>query len=126
MDRYRLVMPPTLFVVLATPFWSIAHGIIFWNWYAAVAAYCGGVFGYTCYDMTHYFLHHQKYVYSTASTGILLTDTRLPAYYQQLKKYHLKHHFADYQNGFGVTSRFWDWVFGTELDMGPAKVIKTN
>ena len=51
---------------------------------------------------------------------------RLPAYYQELKKYHLKHHFADYQNGFGVTSRFWDWVFGTELEMGPAKVIKTT
>ena len=61
MDRLRLVMPPTLFVVLAAPFWKIAHGIIFWNWYAAVAAYCGGIFGYTCYDMTHYFLHHKKY-----------------------------------------------------------------
>lgn len=62
MDKYRLVMPPTLFTALATPFWSVAHGIIFWNWHAAVAAFCGGVFGYTCYDMTHYFLHHQKYV----------------------------------------------------------------
>jgi len=63
MDRYRLVMPPTLFAVLAAPFWKFAHAIIFWNWYAALAAYCGGIFGYTCYDMTHYFLHHQKYVY---------------------------------------------------------------
>jgi len=110
MDKYRLVMPPTLFVVLAAPFWKFAHTIIFWNWYAATAAYCGGIFGYTCYDMTHYFLHHQK----------------LPAYYQELKKYHLKHHFADYQNGFGVTSRFWDRIFGTELEMGPAKVIKAS
>jgi hypothetical protein len=64
MDRYRLVMPPTLFVVLAAPFWKFAHAVIFWNWYAALAAYCGGIFGYTCYDMTHYFLHHQKYVYA--------------------------------------------------------------
>lgn len=110
MDKYRLVMPPTLFVVLAAPFWKFAHAIIYWNWYAATAAYCGGIFGYTCYDMTHYFLHHQK----------------LPPYYQQLKKYHLKHHFADYQNGFGVTSRFWDWVFGTELEMSPPKIIKST
>jgi 4-hydroxysphinganine ceramide fatty acyl 2-hydroxylase len=51
---------------------------------------------------------------------------RLPAYYQELKKYHLKHHFADYENGFGVTSRFWDRIFGTELEMGPSKVIKTT
>jgi hypothetical protein len=62
MDKYRLVMPPTLFVALAAPFWKLAHALIFWNWYSALAAYCGGVFGYTCYDMTHYFLHHQKYV----------------------------------------------------------------
>jgi 4-hydroxysphinganine ceramide fatty acyl 2-hydroxylase len=60
MDKYRLVMPPTLFVALAAPFWKFAHTVIFWNWYAATAAYAGGVFGYTLYDMTHYFLHHQK------------------------------------------------------------------
>ena len=60
MDRYRLVMPPTLFVVLATPFWKFAHTILFHHWEAAVAAYCGGIFGYICYDLTHYFLHHRK------------------------------------------------------------------
>ena len=56
---------------------------------------------------------------------VLGTNTpRLPPYYQELKKYHLKHHFADYQNGFGVTSRFWDWVFGTQLEMSQPKVLK--
>ncbi|WXC65293.1 hypothetical protein SNK03_011098 [Fusarium graminearum] len=99
MDRYRLVMPPTLFALLATPFWWIAHSILCHNWYAAVAAYCGGVFGYVCYDLTHYFLHHQD----------------LPLWYKDLKKYHLAHHFLDYELGFGVTSRFWDTIFGTEL-----------
>ncbi|KAL3467505.1 hypothetical protein BJX64DRAFT_143801 [Aspergillus heterothallicus] len=110
MDKYRLVMPPTLFVVLATPFWKLAHSIFYYNWYAAVLAYCGGVFGYICYDLTHYFLHHRT----------------LPSYYKQLKKYHLQHHFADYDNGFGVSSRFWDWVFGTEIDLPPPKVLKTQ
>lgn len=99
MDRYRLVMPPSLFLILATPFYPLAHRIIFYNWHAGVLAYCGGIFGYICYDLTHYFLHHSN----------------LPAYYRSLKKYHLQHHFADYENGFGVTSRFWDKVFGTEL-----------
>ncbi|TKA67185.1 hypothetical protein B0A49_05824 [Cryomyces minteri] len=108
MDRLRLVMPPTLFVVLATPFWKLAHTVFFYNWYAAVAVYCGGIFGYICYDLTHYFLHHRN----------------LPSYYRELKKYHLQHHFADYENGFGVTSRFWDRVFKTELP--PPKVIKTT
>lgn len=60
MDKYRLVMPPTLFVILATPFWKLAHTVFFYNWYAAVTVFCGGVFGYVCYDMTHYFLHHRK------------------------------------------------------------------
>ena len=60
MDRYRLVMPPTLFIVLAAPFWKLAHTVFFYNWYAATAVFCGGIFGYICYDLTHYFLHHRK------------------------------------------------------------------
>ncbi|ETS78961.1 hypothetical protein PFICI_08814 [Pestalotiopsis fici W106-1] len=99
MDRYRLVMPPTLFVVLATPFWKLAHAIFYWNWHMATAVFCGGIFGYICYDLTHYFLHHQN----------------LPLWYKELKKYHLAHHFLDYELGFGVTSKFWDRIFGTEL-----------
>ncbi|KAK2781601.1 fatty acid alpha-hydroxylase [Emmonsiellopsis sp. PD_33] len=107
MDKYRLVMPPSLFLILATPFYYLATTVFFYNWYAAITVYSGGIFGYVCYDMTHYFLHHRN----------------LPYYYQQLKKYHLQHHFADYENGFGVTSRFWDMVFGTELPpLQPVKV----
>ena len=60
MDRYRLVMPPTLFAALAIPFWSVARLIFFHDWYASLAGYCGGVLGYIMYDMTHYFLHHRK------------------------------------------------------------------
>lgn len=40
---------------------------------------------------------------------------RLPEYFRPTKKYHLEHHFANYQLGFGVTNKFWDRVFGTEL-----------
>lgn len=99
MDKYRLVMPPTLFIVLASPFWKLAHTLFFWNWNVATTIYCGGIFGYICYDLTHYFLHHEN----------------LPLWYKELKKYHLAHHFLDYELGFGVTSKFWDRVFGTEL-----------
>ena len=97
MDKYRLVMPPTLFLALATPFWKLAHTVMFWDWHVATSVYCGGIFGYICYDLTHYFLHHQN----------------LPLWWKQLKKYHLEHHFLDYELGFGVTSPFWDKVFGT-------------
>ena len=107
MDRYRLVMPPTLFIVLATPFYKLAHFLFAYDWYVATMVFSGGIFGYICYDLTHYFLHHKT----------------LPAYWKSLKKYHLQHHFADYENGFGVTSRFWDRVFNTEL---PPPTIKTT
>ncbi|KAL2003724.1 hypothetical protein VTN02DRAFT_2627 [Thermoascus thermophilus] len=110
MDKYRLVMPPALFLILATPFYKLAHTVFFYNWNAAVMVYCGGVFGYVCYDLTHYFLHHRN----------------LPSYYRDLKKYHLQHHFADFDNGFGVTSRFWDRVFGTELQTPPPKDVKVQ
>ncbi|KAG6026939.1 hypothetical protein E4U41_001111 [Claviceps citrina] len=99
MDKYRLVMPPTLFVVLATPFWILSHTMFSYSWHAATAVFCGGICGYICYDLTHYFLHHEN----------------LPLWYKGLKKYHLAHHFLDYELGFGVTSKFWDQVFGTEL-----------
>lgn len=106
MDKYRLVMPPTLFVVLATPFWYLAHSLLYYSWYAATATYCGGIFGYICYDLTHYFLHHNN----------------LPLWYKELKKHHLAHHFLDYELGFGVTNKFWDIVFNTQLKYGPTKV----
>jgi 4-hydroxysphinganine ceramide fatty acyl 2-hydroxylase len=46
MDKLRLVMPPVLFIILAAPFWQLAHLVFFFNWYAAQSAFCGGVFGY--------------------------------------------------------------------------------
>ena len=55
---------------------------------------------------------------------MLTKGNSLPAYYRELKKYHLQHHFADYENGFGVTSRFWDRVFKTELP--ESKVLKMS
>jgi 4-hydroxysphinganine ceramide fatty acyl 2-hydroxylase len=60
MDKYRLVMPPALLTILAIPFWHLAHTLFFYDWHAATAVFCGGLFGYVCYDLTHYFLHHRK------------------------------------------------------------------
>ncbi|KAF8423418.1 inositolphosphorylceramide-B C-26 hydroxylase [Tirmania nivea] len=111
MDKYRLVMPPALFCVLAYPFWVLVQSLLgpAFGWHIATNLYCGGIFGYILYDCTHYFLHHKN----------------LPEYMKELKKYHLKHHYMDYQLGFGVTSKFWDKVFGTELiytgSAGPKK-----
>lgn len=65
----------------------------------------------------HYALHH----------------TKLPAYIREQKKYHLAHHYKNFELGFGVTSmpficlglqnhteravsgKIWDVVFGTVM-----------
>jgi 4-hydroxysphinganine ceramide fatty acyl 2-hydroxylase len=83
MDKYRLVMPPTMFLILATPFYNLAHAVFWYNWYAAVTVFSGGIFGYICYDCTHYWLHHHQ----------------LPAFVRDLKKYHLAHHYQNFELG---------------------------
>jgi len=65
-------------------------------------------------------------VFFESCNGTAADGISLPAYWRELKKYHLQHHFADFQNGFGVTSRFWDRVFGTELQLPPPKVLKSQ
>lgn len=60
MDKLRLVMPPVLFLALASPFWFFAHIIFWFNWYVATNVFCGGIYGYVFYDLTHYFLHHKS------------------------------------------------------------------
>lgn len=108
MDRYRLVMPPTLFLALAYPFYKLVFSIFPYYW--ACPAFAGGFLGYILYDMTHYFLHHAK----------------LPSYMQKLKKYHLEHHYKNYELGFGVTSWYWDKVFGTYLPIGETVAQKQS
>lgn len=97
MDRLRLVMPPLLFLVLSYPFTQLAHALF-------PAAMANGVIAgaytfYILYDCMHYALHH----------------TRLPQYLAEMKKYHLAHHYKNFELGFGVTSKVWDYVFGTVL-----------
>ncbi|KAH6909640.1 oxidoreductase [Coprinopsis sp. MPI-PUGE-AT-0042] len=97
MDRLRLVMPPLLFFVLQAPFTKLAHTIF----PTAIAnGIISGAFAfYILYDCMHYALHH----------------TQLPQYMKEMKKYHLAHHYKNFELGFGVTSKIWDVVFNTEL-----------
>lgn len=97
MDGYRLVMPPTLFVLLAYPFYKLVFSLL--PFYMACSGFAGGTLGYILYDVTHYVIHH----------------TKLPQFLQDVKTYHLEHHYKNYEMGFGVTSRFWDVIFDTEI-----------
>ena len=51
--------------------------------------------------MIHYFFHH-----ATPKDGSWL---------KIMKVYHMQHHYKNGTVGFGVSSKIWDVVFGTEL-----------
>ncbi|KAI7904889.1 uncharacterized protein BX663DRAFT_503930 [Cokeromyces recurvatus] len=98
MDRLRLVMPPALTIILSIPVFKLAHTLFYPA--LAFAFIAGAFFGYVCYDMIHYYLHHAKV---------------FKIYFKELKRYHVAHHYKDFNSGFGITSKFWDYVFGTVL-----------
>ncbi|KAF7792079.1 hypothetical protein EIP86_003109 [Pleurotus ostreatoroseus] len=99
MDRLRLVMPPILFSLLSFPFTRLAHFIFPGAIGNGIIA--GAFVFYVLYDCMHYALHH----------------TRLPAYMKEMKKYHLAHHYKNFDLGFGVTSKMWDVVFNTVIPL---------
>lgn len=97
MDRLRLVMPPILFAILQAPFTRLAY--ILFPIPVANGIISGSFTFYVIYDCMHYALHH----------------TMLPTYMREMKKYHLAHHYKNFELGFGVTSKIWDYVFNTVL-----------
>ncbi|KAG0367645.1 hypothetical protein BC939DRAFT_458605 [Gamsiella multidivaricata] len=100
MDRLRLVMPPALAVALALPLNKLGHTLF--PEPQAYAIMAGAFFGYVLYDMTHYYLHHAKV---------------FKIHFQEMKTYHLAHHYKNYDGGYGITSKIWDRVFNTELKL---------
>ena len=93
-DPGRLVFPISLGIPIMLGKLSFLSCIFGYN--DAVFVLAGFGVGYILYDLTHYYLHHA-------------TDS----FFMKLKKYHMKHHHRDPSKGFGVSSPFWDGVFGT-------------
>ncbi|KAM5587377.1 dihydroceramide fatty acyl 2-hydroxylase FAH2-like [Rosa sericea] len=96
MDGLRLVFPPIGTAIICFPFWYMFRLLSPPS--VALALFGGTLLGYVAYDVTHYYLHHGKPSKSLT---------------QDLKKYHLNHHFRIQSKGFGITSSLWDSVFGT-------------
>jgi sterol desaturase/sphingolipid hydroxylase (fatty acid hydroxylase superfamily) len=96
-DSKRLVMPPLMSMVIAIPFIIFFYYTIpTYNW----VFFAGFVAGYLVYDMMHYALHHAE----------------LPEFMRKLKENHMRHHYQEPDLGFGVSTTFWDTIFGTRLD----------
>ena len=100
-DGGRLVFPPVVAAIFAAIKWQLLG--VFCGGGVQLAVFAGGIFGYICYDMTHYYIHH-----GTPKEG---------SYMYRLKRYHNAHHFVDHDNGFGISSKLWDIIFDTTLKM---------
>jgi sterol desaturase/sphingolipid hydroxylase (fatty acid hydroxylase superfamily) len=108
--KTRLVMP----LPVSVPGFFIFYGLFYLvlavllgapHWVAPLTS--GFMIGYLAYDLTHYATHHFP------------MRSRLAKY---LKRHHMQHHYKSPDARFGVSSPFWDWVFGTGGNQGEEAV----
>jgi len=97
-DKERLFMPPVPSLVLA--------GFIFFAQYLvlgrpAFAFFPGFLLGYLCYGSMHYAIHAWNPPF---------------AWMKPLWRNHHLHHYKHAERGFGVSTSFWDRVFGTMFE----------
>ncbi len=95
-DPTRLAMPPVPGLLLAGMFF-----LLFWliGGHYAFVFYPGFILGYLVYISFHYAQHRIK----------------SPIYppFKALWKHHQMHHYVDPYSAYGVSTRLWDFVFGT-------------
>ena len=97
-DPTRLLMPPVpaaLALAMLYGLFRLALGPVW-----VESFFAGFLAGYLAYDYTHFAIHRT-------------TRTRLGRY---LRRRHMIHHFVSPDARWGVTSPFWDWIFGTMGD----------
>ncbi|MDP4192155.1 MAG: sterol desaturase family protein [Bacteroidota bacterium] len=99
MDSRRLVMPPSVSIPLAILFYYIFRYILGKNY--TPPFFAGFLIGYLFYDMMHFSIHH----YNSHNKFFLF-----------IKKHHMKHHYMDNNNGYGVSYPLWDIVYSTNFD----------
>jgi sterol desaturase/sphingolipid hydroxylase (fatty acid hydroxylase superfamily) len=101
-DPSRVFMPPVPGLIISS--------LLFIPFYVALGDYgfiifAGVVSGYTGYSFIHYAIHQKK----------------APSFLKPLWRHHLTHHFAQPDAAYGVSTRFWDRVFGTMPNNRPRK-----
>ncbi|CAI6344967.1 unnamed protein product [Macrosiphum euphorbiae] len=98
-DDRRLLFPPGPAAVLISAAYAI-YLMLFPHWMAPLVL-AGMIAGYVTYDLIHFYLH-----YGCPREG---------SYLYTMKRYHNQHHFAHHESGFGISSQFWDHIFGTAI-----------
>jgi len=104
-DRLRLVFPPIpgyiLNLLIIHPFNSLFIPDPYFRPFMT-----GFWIVYVIYHMIHYYLHHGQ---------------ALSEYFRDLKVYHMQHHYKFGHIGYGVSSKIWDAVFDTKIDVNSGK-----
>ncbi|HEY1474047.1 MAG TPA: sterol desaturase family protein [Pseudolabrys sp.] len=88
-------------VAVASPAWAAL------GFDLGTAATAGLVTGYLWYVFVHYATHHWQ--------------PRRDSYLYQARMRHARHHHLSHSGNFGVTTAFWDHVFGTALEARATK-----
>lgn len=96
-DPDRLLMPPAAAIPFAAAFALFFRAILGPGMFPGFFA--GFLTGYLVYDYFHYASHFSD---------------RFAEWFPSQKRRHMVHHFVDEERAFGVSSPFWDRVFGTE------------
>ena len=84
-------------------YFTLVRMVSFENPQISTLFWTGFMLGYLMYETTHYFLHHYN------------SSRNKETYFYKLQRYHNQHHYGGELAGFGVSSKFWDIVFGTEM-----------
>jgi len=96
--------------LIGTPTWMsvpiLSAGVLLPAWLSlgfnvANGLMVGVMLGYWWYGIVHHVIHH----------GALPGST----YFNQLRAWHMRHHYSPKGGNFGVTTTLWDRVFGTVI-----------
>lgn len=96
-DAKRNIMPPLVSVAICGTVWLVLY-ILAGPFGSTI--FIGFGIGYVIYDSVHYAVHQFPLRH-----GLL----------GQLKRHHIRHHYAHEEGNFSITAIFWDRVFGTEV-----------
>jgi sterol desaturase/sphingolipid hydroxylase (fatty acid hydroxylase superfamily) len=96
-DKTRLLMPPAGALPIIAALYLLFYMVLPYPWAEPFTGFF--IIGYLVYDYIHYATHH--------------FPMKHPAL-KFLKHYHMRHHFSDDDGRYGVSTPFWDWVFGTD------------
>jgi sterol desaturase/sphingolipid hydroxylase (fatty acid hydroxylase superfamily) len=104
---------------IGTPTWMsvsiLVMGILSPAWFCfgfntADGLTVGVMVGYWWYGIVHHVIHHRA-------------NKSAPAYFNDLRAWHLRHHYSPKSGNFGVTTAIWDHVFGTAISAREKAVV---